>query len=150
MKIVIANLMNRLHRKQIAFEVEEELQFHIDMLERKYTQAGMSAAEAKAAASRRFGNLARFKKECVDITRRNSLLRGILKTSSIFVALTGLAIHILSSDYKVARIGHVLIMIALLGRLLLYLRGLVPTTFLPRTNERFLSVVSDTPEDAQT
>ena len=150
MKIVIANLINRFHRKQIACEVEEELQFHIDMLERKYTQTGMSPAEAKAAASRRFGNLGRVKQECVNITRRSSLLRSALKISSIFIGLTGLAIHIDGSDYKVVRIGDVLIMIAVLGRLLLYVRGLVPATFLPRTNERLLSVVTDTPEDART
>jgi len=41
-----------------------------------------------------------------------------------FNALTGLAIHTLSSDYKVAHIGQTLIMIAISGRLLLYVRGL--------------------------
>jgi multidrug efflux pump subunit AcrB len=148
MKMV--NLTNRFRRQQIASEVEEEFQFHLDMLEDKYALSGMSANEAKAAASRRFGNLERFKQECVNITRRNSLLRSVLKTSTILVALTGLAIHILGSDFKVARIGHVLIAIAILGRLLLYVRGLVPTTFLPRTDERFLSVVTDTPKDART
>ena len=39
---------------------------------------------------------------------------------------TGLVIQTLSSDYKVARIGGVLIMIAIFGRLLLYVRGLGP------------------------
>jgi len=112
--------------RKTALEVEEELQFHIEMLERKYAQQGMSDAHAKAAALRRFGNLERVKKQCVDISRRNSLLRRILKASSIVIALTGLAIQILSSDYKVARIGGMLIMIAISGRLLLYVRGLSP------------------------
>lgn len=115
-------------RKQTASEVEEELQFHIDMLERKYAQQGMSGAHAKAAALKRFGNLERVKKQCVNISRRNSLLRRVLKLSSIFIALTGLAIHTLSSDYKVARIGTVLIMIAVSGRLLVYVRGLTTDT----------------------
>ena len=110
-------------RKQTASEVEEELQFHIDMLERKYAQHGMSGAHAKAAALKRFGNLERVRKQCVDISRRNSLLRRVLKLSSILIALTGLAIHTLSSDYKVARIGTMLIMIAVSGRLLVYVRG---------------------------
>ena len=107
--------------KKTAFEVEEELQFHIDMLERKYTQQGMSDAYAKAL--KRFGNFERVKKQCVDISLRNSLLQRVLKTSSILIALSGLAIHILSSDYKVARIGTMLITIAVFARLLIYVRG---------------------------
>ena len=108
-------------RKHTAFEVEEELQFHIDMLERKYAQQGMPDAHAKAL--KRFGNLERVKKQCVNISRRSSLLRRVLKASSILIALTGLVIHTLSSDYKVARIGTMLITIAVFARLLIYVRG---------------------------
>jgi len=144
MRIAPRNLLLRPNRKTTAFEVEEELQFHIEMLERKYAQQGMSEARAKAAALKRFGNLERVKNQCVDITRRNSLLRRILKTSLILIALIGLVIKILSSDYRVARIGGVLIMIALSGRLLLYVRGLKPWSFLPRPNRTSLT---GTPED---
>jgi len=147
MKIAIVNLLMRPNRKKIAFEVEEELQFHIEMLERKYAQQGMSDAPAKAAALKRFGNLERVKKHCVDISRRNTLLRRVLKVSSILIALTGLAIHAVSPDYRVARIGSVLIMIAVAGRLLLYVRGLSPWIFLSGTKTS-LSVVTDTPQDA--
>lgn len=147
MRVAILNLLMRSNRKKTAFEVEEELQFHIEMLERKYAQQGMADAHAKAAALRRFGNLERVKKECVDISRRNSLRRRILKVSSILIALTGLAIHALSSDYRIARIGSVLIMIAVSGRLLLYVRGLRPWLF-PSGTKPSLSVVTDTPKDA--
>jgi len=147
MKIAIVNLLARPNRKKTAFEVEEELQFHIEMLERKYVQQGMSEAHAKAAALKRFGNTERIKKQCVDISRRQSLLRRILKISSILIALTGLAIHTSSSDYKVARLGTVLIMIAVSGRLLLYVRGLSPWIFLSGTKTS-LSVFTDTPKDA--
>jgi hypothetical protein len=147
MKTVITNLLMRTNRKVTAFEVEEELQFHIEMLERKFTQNGMNAAEAKAAALRRFGNFDRVKHQCVGIRGRNSLLRRVFKVSSILIGLTGLAIQILSSDYRVARIGVTLMMIAISGRLLLYVRGLIPSTILPRVNERSLSVITDTPED---
>ena len=118
MRIPIAN------RQQTALDVQEELQFHLDMLERKYTERGMPATHAKAAALRRFGNLERVKKQCVNINRRNSLLRRVLKTASIVIALTGLSIHILSSDTNIAHIGDTLIMIAVSSRLLLYVRGL--------------------------
>jgi len=145
MKIALPDLLTRLNRKKTAFEVEEELQFHIDMLEHKYVQQGMSDAHARAAALRRFGNLERIRKQCVDISLRNTLLRRVLKTLSILIALTGLVIRISSSDYKVARLGTVLIMIAISGRLLLYVRGLSPWTYLSGTKTS-LSVVADTPK----
>ncbi len=126
MKIALRNLLMRANRRNIASEVDEELQFHIEMLERKYTQQGMSDDHAKAAALKRFGNFERVKKQCVDISRRSSLLRRVLSASSIVIALTGLSIRLLSSDYKVAQIGSVLIMIGLSGRLLVYVRGLSP------------------------
>ena len=114
-------------RRKTPPEVEEEMQFHIEMLERKYAQQGMSIADAKAAALRRFGNLETFKQQCVDISSRNSLLRRMLKIASIVLALTGLSIRILSSDVKIAHIGDTLIMIAVSGRLLLYVRGMTPS-----------------------
>ena len=115
------------HNQRTSLDVEEELRFHVEMLERKYAQQGMPAIAAKAAALRRFGNLETVKRQCVTIRKRSSLLRRVLKLSSILIALTGLAVHMLSSDYKVGRIGSVLIMIAIAGRLLLYVRGLSPT-----------------------
>lgn len=122
MKIELRNLLTPW--RKTASDVHEELQFHVDMLERTYAQHGMPAADAKAAALKRFGNFERVKKQCVDISRRNSPLRRTLKTSSILLALAGLTIHLLSTDYKVARIGTMLITIAVAGRLLLYVRGL--------------------------
>lgn len=126
-------LLMRSNRQKTPLEIEEELRFHIEMLELKYAQQGMSAADAKAAALRRFGNLETVRKQCVHISRRNSVLRRVLRTSSILIALAGLSIHILSSDPNIARIGEVLIMIAVSGRLLLYVRGLSPG---PRFSEQ--------------
>ena len=130
------------NRKQIVFEVEDELQFHIEMLERKYVQDGMSDAAAKTAALRRFGSLERAMKQCVDIRSRNSLVRRILKTSTIILALTGLSIRILSSDVKVDHVGDLLMMIAVAGRVLLYVRGLTLSTFLSGTNDTCPSIVT--------
>ena len=124
----IAELLRRSSCNKTALNVEEELRFHLEMLERKYVQHGMSAAEAKIAATRRFGNLERVKYHCIAISSRNSLLRRVLKASSIVIALVGLSIHILSSDLNVAHIGDTLIMIAIAGRLLLYVHGLIPTS----------------------
>lgn len=117
-------------------DVAEELQFHVDMLELKYAQHGMSTAEAKAAAKRRFGSFERVKRQCVAISERTTLLRRVLKTSFILIGLAGIAVRIVSSDFNVSRIGVVLIMIAISGRLLLYVRGLGPSTFFPKSKEK--------------
>lgn len=123
------NLLNRPARRSVACDVEEELRFHVEMLERKFAQHGMSSADAKAAALRRFGNPDKVRNQCVEIRRRSSSMRRLLKMLSILIALAGLPIQVLSVDYKVARIGGVLIMIGILGRLLLHVRGLSPSTF---------------------
>lgn len=142
MKVAIINLF--MSRSKTAFEVEEELRFHVELLAQKYAQQGMSDAQAKAAALQRFGNFEKIRRQCVDIRRRNTLLRRVLKTSALVTALIGLAIHTLSSDYRVARIGTMLITIAIAGRLLLYVRGLSPWT---RTNTS-LTPLTDTRKDA--
>ena len=140
MSFVITKLLERVDRRRIACDVEDELRFHVEMLETKYTQHGMSSAEASAAAKTRFGNFEKVKNQCVEISRRSNPLRYVLKTLSILLGLTGLLIHIVNSDFKVARIGTVLISIAILSRLLLYVRGLSPSSFLPRTNEASISI----------
>lgn len=147
MKDAITNLFKGSSRDQIAFDVEDELQFHIEMLERKYIQDGMSAAAAKAAALRRFGSIEKAMKQCVDIRSRNSLLRRVLKVSLILLALTGFAIRIISSTVTVDHLADVLIMIAITGRLLLYVRGLSPSTFLSGTDETCPSIVTEIPSD---
>ena len=133
-------MIARLFKQKIACDVEDELRFHVEMLQQKYTRHGMSPAEAKAAATTRFGHFERVKNQCVQIRRRSSPLQHVLKTSLILVAFTGLLINILSSDYRVARIGTILIVIAVLGRVLLYVRGLSSATFLPRTKETTLAI----------
>ena len=145
MKTILAKLFRNPYRKQIVFEIEDELHFHIEMLERKYVQDGMSAAAAKAAALRRFGSLEKAMKQCLDIRSRNSLRRRVLKASLIILGLIGLSIRILSTERNLDHMGDLLIMIAIAGRLLLYVRGLSPSTFLSGTDETCPSIV--TPRD---
>ena len=145
MKTILAKLFRNPYRKQIVFEIEDELHFQIEMLERKYIQDGMSAAAAKAAALRRFGSLEKAMKQCVDIRSRNSLRRRVLKASLIILGLIGLSIRILSTERNLDHMGDLLIMIAIAGRLLLYVRGLSPSTFLSGTDETCPSIV--TPRD---
>lgn len=140
MKVVL----NRPGHRRTALDVDEELQFHIEMLERKFNEHGMSSADAKAAALRRFGNPDRVRRQCIEISRRSNPIRRCLKIFSILLAFTGLAIYILSSDYKVAHIGETLIMIAISGRLLLYVRGFLPSIPIRKAS---LSILSDRRED---
>jgi hypothetical protein len=126
MKIAIAKLLERLNRKSAASDVEEEFQFHVEMLEHKYAEGGMSSTEARVAAFRRFGDLERYKRQCVAISLRNNLLQRALKFSAILFILAGLAISAFSSNFKVARIGHLFILNAILGRLFLYVRTRKP------------------------
>jgi hypothetical protein len=98
MNLAFSNLLNRHGLGRIASDVDEELQFHIEMLERKFMQHGMTSAHAKAAALQRFGSPDRIRKQCVEIRRRSRPLKRTLKSFSILLAFTGLAIHIHSSD----------------------------------------------------
>ena len=123
-------------------EVEEELHLHVELLQREYMQRGMSLEEARATTLKRFGNFDRVRNECVAICRRSHPLQRAFKVFLILLAVTGLIIRITSTDYYVARIGPILITIAIAGRLLLYVRGLSPSRFLPKNKTTSFSIFS--------
>lgn len=123
-------------------EVEEELHLHVELLQREYMRRGMSPEEARAATLKRFGNFDRVKNECVAICKRGHPLQRAFKIFLILLALVGLIIRITSTDYYVARIGPILITIAIAGRLLLYVRGLTPSRFLPKNKPSSFSIFS--------
>jgi hypothetical protein len=129
----MTNLLTRLRKPgELELEVEEELRLHVELLLRENIQRGMSPEEARAATLTRFGNLDRFKNECVAICRRNRPLQRAFKIFLILLGLTGLIIRIASTQLQVGRIGITLIMVAVTARLLLYVRSLTPSRFLPR------------------
>jgi hypothetical protein len=49
MKVALSNLLMGRNRKRNAFEVEEELQFHVEMLERKYIENALNLVTTKGA-----------------------------------------------------------------------------------------------------
>ena len=51
-------------RKRLERDLEEELEFHLMMRERKNRASGIAAKDARAAARRRFGNVALVKEDC--------------------------------------------------------------------------------------
>jgi putative ABC transport system permease protein len=57
-------------RREIADEVSDELEFHIEMRTREYIARGMNPADARDRALARFGDLAYVRKTCREIGRR--------------------------------------------------------------------------------
>jgi DNA-binding MarR family transcriptional regulator len=63
-------------------DVDDELQFHIEMRVQDFLARGMSEAEARAAASARLGDLATARSSCIAIsTRREHRMRIVWLTS---------------------------------------------------------------------
>ena len=121
-------------------EVEEELRLHIDLLLHENIKRGMSPEEARSASLKRFGNVDRVKNECVEICRRSRPLQRALKICAILLILTGLFVRITSTDRHFDHIGSTLIVIAIAGRLLLYVRSLTPSRFLQRNKTTSFSL----------
>lgn len=133
---------NLLTRMPTELEVEEELRLHIDFLLRENIQRGMSPEEARAATLKRFGNLDRVKNECVEICTRNRPLQRAFKICVILLALAGFIVRISSTQLHVGHIGTTLIAIAIASRLLLYVRALTPSRFLPKNETSSFSILS--------
>ena len=140
MNQLLTRLQNRFQRRELGLEVEEELLHHVDLLLRENIQRGMSPEEARAATLKRFGNLDRVRNECVQICRRSRPLQRALKFSVILLVLTGLIVHFAGTDFHVTRIGDMLIMVAVGVRLLIYVRSLTPSRFLPRKETSSFSI----------
>jgi hypothetical protein len=56
-----------LRKEQLDKEMDEELQFHLEEQTRENIQAGMSPAEARAAALRAFGGMEQVKEACREL-----------------------------------------------------------------------------------
>jgi hypothetical protein len=129
MKAAITRLYHRFDRDVIEREIEEELRFHLELLTEQHLQQPMSLAQAKDAALKRFGNVEQIKDQCAEISRNNRPLIRALKSLLILVFLLGVLVRVFSTELAVTRAGDVLIVIALLGRVFFYVRGLNPSRF---------------------
>jgi len=125
--ISLEQLLDRFERSALEREVEEELQFHINMQAGDYERQGLTPEEAFAKAALRFGDFAQIKTQCIRIGKQNgarTLAMRILFTSAF---LLGVLIRILSSEFHLTRVGDLLIMIAVFGGLLLYAKRSGPS-----------------------
>lgn len=128
----LTGLFQRFDNQQAKREIEDELRFHLDLLTDEHCRHDIPLEEARAKAEERFGNFEQIRDQCVEISMRNSLQTRALKCLLILIFLTGVLVHGLVTEYHVRRIGDLLMMIGLLGRLLVYVRGLHRSSFLSK------------------
>jgi hypothetical protein len=141
------NVLTGPHRRwdsrQAQLEIEEELQFHLDLLTEEHCRQDMSWEHAQAAALKRFGNVEQIRDECVRIARRNHPIVLALKWFLGFVFVTGVLVRIFGTDYHVTRVGDVLMAVGILSRLLLHLRVMNP--FVAKPDDAVLIKLNDAP-----
>ena len=118
-----------LDSRHTQLEIDEELQFHLDLLTEENCRQNVTWDEAQAAALKRFGNIEHVRDECLRIARRNHPAIWALKWCCGFVFVTGVLVRVFSADYHVTRVGDILMEIGVLGRMLLYLRGRMPSRY---------------------
>ena len=124
----LTRLFQRLDRQQSKREIEEELRFHLDRLTEENCRQNLSWDEARAIAQQRFGNLEQFRDQCVEISRRNRPALRALKLFASLIFLLGILVRVFSPEYHVTRVGTILMAVGFLGRLLLYVRCLNPSS----------------------
>jgi hypothetical protein len=129
----VAGLFHRLDPAQTRRDIDEELRFHIDLLTDEHVRRSMSFEEAREAAVTRFGNIEQITDECAQIKRRQHPAMRALKLFLVLMFLSGVIIRIFAPEYHVTHIGGVLMAVGLLGRLWLYVRGLVPSSFISKS-----------------
>jgi hypothetical protein len=66
---LLLRLQAILHRDRLESDLEDEIRSHLELQANKYTQAGISAEEARRNARRDFGAVQRTKEECRDQRR---------------------------------------------------------------------------------
>ena len=115
-------------------EIDEELRFHLERLTEENLRLEMSLDQAHDAALKQFGNIDQIKTECAEISRRSNPLLRALKAFMVLVFLLGILVRVFSFDFHLTRVGDILIVVGVLGRLLLYLRGLTPSSYLSKTD----------------
>ena len=119
----------RLDNRHARLEIEEELQFHLEMLAEEECRQNIPWQQAQATALKRFGNVEQIRDECVRIAARNHPAVWALKWFFGLIFVAGVLARVFSADYHVTRVGDILMEIGALGRLLLYVRGMTRARF---------------------
>ena len=134
MKDLTRRLFNPSGSEAIEREVEEELRFHLELLIEQHLQHGDTFEQARASALKQFGNVENVKDQCVEISKRRRLFTRALKSFLALTFLAGIFIRIFATELRVDRVGQMLIIVAVMGRVFLYVRGLKPAGFRPTSD----------------
>ncbi|HEY0725526.1 MAG TPA: permease prefix domain 1-containing protein [Pyrinomonadaceae bacterium] len=148
MRDLTRKLFDPIGGKAIEREVEEELRFHLEMLTEQHLQQAATPVEARAFALRRFGDVEQVTNQCVEISKRMRPFARALKSFLILIFLAGIFVRIFGTELHVDRVGQMLITVAVMGRLFLYVRGLKPARFRPKsdtTSHLMLNSTAKTP-----
>lgn len=132
MRPVMWRIFKHSDSKEIEREIEEQLRFHIELLTQANLQQDMSPEKAKEAALRRFGDVEQIKDQCAQISRRNQPLVRALKTLFLLLFLCGVLVRVFNTELHLTHLGDLLIIVPALGRLLLYVRSLNPSSFVSK------------------
>jgi hypothetical protein len=111
-------------KSRVEQQVEEELQFHCEMLKEKYQRTGLSEEAAAEATRRRFGDVERVQAECVAISKRSRPAVKLLKLVLLLFFVSGLSLRINSVGINFKQLADLLMATGVLGQLLLYVKGL--------------------------
>jgi hypothetical protein len=132
MKAVTWRVLKCFDNQEVEREIEEQLHFHLELLTQANLQQDMSFEEARRDALKRFGDVEQIKGQCVQISKRSHPFMRALKAFLLLLFLTGVLLRVFSTELTVTRVGDLLIVVPILGRLLLYVRGLDPSSFVSK------------------
>jgi len=127
-KLTLRRLGARIRKEAADHEVEDELRFHIELRTRDNIAAGMSPEDAVADAMRRFGDFDHIRAICEEI--RKEWLAGVMKVIkgiTWIIIGCGLTLKMSAGMQALRDVGDFLILIGLLWRLLVHLRGIQPS-----------------------
>jgi hypothetical protein len=126
-KSILRSLGAPVRGKDLGREVEGELRFHIDMRTRDNIAAGMSPEDAMADAMRRFGDFDQIQAICKEI--RKERMAGFMKLAKGLAWIMlgcGLTLKLAAQVEGMRIVGDYLTLIAILWRLLIFLREIRP------------------------
>ncbi|HXT64288.1 MAG TPA: permease prefix domain 1-containing protein [Pyrinomonadaceae bacterium] len=135
----------RLDSRRDRLEIEEELQFHLDLLAEEHCRQNIPWEQAQATALKRFGNVEQIRDECARIARRNQPAIVALKWLFGFIFVGGVLVRICSPEYHLTRVGDILMAVGALSRLLLYLRGIYPSRYGSKPDDSVSLKLNDSP-----
>jgi hypothetical protein len=133
----------RLDSRRVHLEIEEELQFHLDLLTEEHCRQDIPWQQAQATALKRFGNFEQIRDECARIVRRNHPRVLALKWFFGFIFVAGVLVRVFSPEYHLTRVGDILMAVGALSRLLLYLRGIYPSRYGSKPDDSSLIKLND-------